>query len=107
MPLPDFKAPPESPKGVPAEIIVRLGGRTHRVAYEPGETLLDALRRAGLPAPFLCEQGLCGTCMVRLVKGDVALRENHVLNEEDLAQGYRLACQSVPVGSVCEIEINA
>lgn len=106
MPLPDSHTPADPHEASPQEIVVRLGGRTHRLAYQPGETLLETMRRAGLPAPFLCEQAICGTCMIRLVKGEVKLRENHVLSDDDLAQGYRLACQGEPVGTACEIEVD-
>jgi hypothetical protein len=40
------------------------------------------------------------------VQGEVALRENHVLSDEDLASGYTLACQGVPSSAVCEIEVD-
>ena len=73
----------------------------------PGQKYeLETMRHAGLPAPFVCEQGVCGTCMARRVKGEVALRENHVLSDSDLASGYTLACQGVPCSEVCEIEIE-
>jgi len=98
--------PPSPPLEVtPEEVIVRLNGRVHRMKYHPGETLLETMRRAGLPTPFVCEQGICGTCMARRLQGEVALRENHVLSEDDLKSGYILACQAVPRGPVCEIEI--
>jgi 3-ketosteroid 9alpha-monooxygenase subunit B len=90
----------------PEEVVVRFNGRLHRLKYHQGETLLETMRRAGLPAPFVCEQGVCGTCMARRVQGEVALRENHVLSAEDLASGYTLACQGVPCSSVCEIEVD-
>jgi 3-ketosteroid 9alpha-monooxygenase subunit B len=102
----DAKAAEPESKGAPEEVIVRRGSRTHRLKYHLGDTLLETMRRGGVPASSLCEQGLCGTCMVRLLQGDVALRENHVLSEQDLAEGYTLACQGVPCGSVCEIEIE-
>jgi 3-ketosteroid 9alpha-monooxygenase subunit B len=91
---------------VPQEVIVRQGGRTHHLKYRRGETLLETMRRGGVLAPHLCEQGVCGTCIVRRVRGDVALRENHVLSERDLAEGYTLACQGVPCSTVCEIDIE-
>jgi len=98
--------PPHSESQVaPEEVIVRQGVRTHRLKYFRGETLLETLRRGGVPAPSLCEQGVCGTCMVKRVKGNVMLRENHVLSDQDLAAGYILACQGVPCDAVCEIEI--
>ena len=90
----------------PKEVVVRLNGRTHRLEYHRGETLLETMRRAGLVTPFVCEQGVCGTCMARRLKGEIALRENHVLSDEDLAAGYTLACQGVPCGNLCEIEIE-
>jgi 3-ketosteroid 9alpha-monooxygenase subunit B len=34
---------------------------------------------------------------VRLLEGEVRLLHNDVLDEEDLAEGIRLACQAVPV----------
>lgn len=89
----------------PEEVVVRINGRTHRLKYHKGDTLLETMRRAGILTPFVCEQGLCGTCMARLVKGEVALRENHVLSDDDLASGYTLACQGVPCSTECEIEV--
>ena len=89
----------------PEDVVVHLHGRVHRLKYHRGDTLLETLRRANLLTPFVCEQGVCGTCMSRLLKGAVLLRENHVLNEQDLASGYTLACQGVPSSEECEIEI--
>jgi 3-ketosteroid 9alpha-monooxygenase subunit B len=85
---------------------VHVSGRTHRLKYYAGETLLETMRYGGVAAPFLCEQGVCGTCMVRRLRGDVQMRENHVLSDQDVADGYTLACQGVPCGPVCEIEIE-
>ena len=89
----------------PEEVVVHLNGRVLRLKYHPGDTVLETLRRANLLTPFVCEQGVCGTCIARLLKGEVVLRENHVLNEQDLASGYTLACQGVPRSAECEIEI--
>jgi 3-ketosteroid 9alpha-monooxygenase subunit B len=102
----DVKPPDLVPALAPQEVLVRQGGRIHRLKYHRGETLLETMRRGGVSAPHLCEQGFCGTCMVRLLVGNVALRENHVLSERDLADGYTLACQGVPCSTVCEIEID-
>jgi 3-ketosteroid 9alpha-monooxygenase subunit B len=99
-------SPPLQLELAPKEVVVRLNGRTHRLEYHRGETLLETMRRAGLITPFVCEQGVCGTCMARRVKGEIALRENHVLSDEDLAAGYTLACQGVPCDNFCEIEIG-
>ena len=92
---------------VPAELLVRLrDGRTQRVAYRAGETLLEAMLRGGIAAPFSCTQGECAACMVRRIQGEVELLQNHILSDEDLAAGYTLACQGVARSAVCEIALD-
>ena len=85
--------------GIPQTFLVVLDGVTHRVAYTAGDTLLDCILAAGLDAPFLCQEGHCGTCMSVLRRGQVVMRENFVLSQRDLEAGYVLACQSEPVSA--------
>ncbi len=82
---------------IPQSFLVVLDGVTHRVSYTAGDTLLDCILAAGLDAPYLCQEGHCGTCMSVLRHGQVVMRANLVLSERDLEAGYVLACQSIPV----------
>jgi ferredoxin len=66
------------------------------VPRRENETLLESARRAGLAPPFSCEAGNCATCMATLVDGEVKMRVNDVLTEEEVAEGYILTCQGVP-----------
>ncbi|MGQ0653707.1 MAG: 2Fe-2S iron-sulfur cluster-binding protein [Betaproteobacteria bacterium] len=55
--------------------------------------------------PFKCGGGLCGTCRCRIEKGlentdAVKDKERRHLTEEDLAAGYRMACQTFISGDV-------
>jgi ferredoxin len=85
------------PSEQPTEtIVVRLDGRKHSVRYQPGDTVLEALRRAGLRPPFSCQAGNCGTCMAFLEVGEVAMRANAVLDADEVAEGWVLTCQAVP-----------
>jgi ferredoxin len=81
---------------LPESIAIRLEGRKHSVAYRPGDTILDAARRAGLRPPFNCQGGNCGTCMAFLEVGQVSMRENNALDADEVAEGWVLTCQSVP-----------
>jgi len=62
----------------------------------PNSTLLSAFQTHGVEAPYACEEGTCGSCMCRVVKGRATLRHNEVLSPDELAEGYILACQAVP-----------
>ncbi|MFD7029807.1 2Fe-2S iron-sulfur cluster-binding protein [Streptomyces sp. NPDC059917] len=82
--------------GVTAE--VDLDGTTHTVAWAPDAPLLDALLAAGVQAPYSCREGACSACCCRVVEGEVKMLRNEVLDRDDLAEGYVLACQAVPSG---------
>ena len=79
-----------------ASIVIRLDRRKHTIGYQPGDTILDAARRAGLTPPFSCERGNCATCMAHLEEGSVAMRANNALSSDEVEAGWVLTCQAVP-----------
>ena len=76
---------------------VDLDGTTSEVSWPESRVLLDALLDAGLDAPYSCRQGNCSACACKLVDGEVKMKENNVLEQEDLDEGWILACQSLPL----------
>jgi 3-ketosteroid 9alpha-monooxygenase subunit B len=95
-----FERPDEVPAvGAESEtesLVVRLDGRKHSVAYEPGDTILDAARRAGLRPPFACQSGNCATCMAYLQGGKATMRVNNALGADEVEEGWVLTCQAIP-----------
>ena len=79
------------------QVTVELEGRTDSVEHRPGTTILQTARQMGMAPPFSCEAGNCATCMARLVEGQVTMRANNALTDEELADGWVLTCQSVPI----------
>ncbi|MFC3608544.1 glycine-betaine demethylase subunit GbcB [Stutzerimonas tarimensis] len=73
-------------------------GKSIRIA--PGETVHSAAVQLGLHIPKACGMGICGTCKVLKVSGEVVMEHNGGITEEDEAEGYILACCSVPQGDV-------
>lgn len=96
-------AAPLAGAAVPAEIVMHLEGKTHRVPYRAGQTLLDAARAAGLQPPFACEEAYCGSCAAKRVRGEIALDRNDVFSAADLAAGWILTCHGRPASAECEI----
>jgi ferredoxin-NADP reductase len=84
-------------------VIFRLGGRTVRAARRSGHTLLQSARSAGLRAPSSCEAGTCATCMARVVQGRAVMRNNEALTNDEVAEGWVLTCQAVPVTPDVEV----
>ncbi len=60
------------------------------------ETILQQAEQAGLDLPYSCRAGICATCRVKLVKGDVEELSGDTLTETEKLQGYILACSCIP-----------
>jgi len=79
------------------------GGKT--VAAPADSNLLRISIRYQGGIPFKCGGGLCGTCKCRIEAGientdAVKPQERRNLTEADLANGYRLACQTFFAGDI-------
>jgi len=89
-----------------ATVAVTLDGRTRRVPFTAGN-ILDSARAAGLPAPFACKAGVCATCRAKVTSGKVEMAVHYGLTDEEVADGYVLTCQSVPVGNGVAVDYDA
>jgi ferredoxin-NADP reductase len=85
-----FAAPPVL-GGEEFTVALASTGATVRVGAE--ETLLAALERAGVHAPYSCQQGFCGTCRTRVLAGDIDHRDA-LLTEPERRDGMMLVCLS-------------
>ena len=87
-------------------VAVTLDGRTRRVPFLAGN-ILDSARAAGLPAPFACKAGVCATCRAKVTRGKVEMAARYGLTDEEVASGYVLTCQSVPLGDGVAVDYDA
>ncbi|RZJ14443.1 MAG: oxidoreductase, partial [Haliea sp.] len=62
-----FAAAPSTLPAGAFEVCLASSGET--VIVRPEESVLDALSRIGVEVPFSCGQGVCGTCLTRVLAG--------------------------------------
>jgi ferredoxin len=79
------------------------GGKV--VDAPPDSNLLRVSLRERGGIPFKCGAGLCGTCRCRIEVGlehtdAVKAKERKHLSDDDLARGFRMACQTFVNGDV-------
>jgi ring-1,2-phenylacetyl-CoA epoxidase subunit PaaE len=94
---------------VPVEAYAQLDGRRRTFAIEGGgrETVLAAGLRQGLDLPYSCRSGVCSTCRVALVEGEVEMDAHDALEDYEIARGYILLCQSYPLTPTLGIDVDA
>jgi ring-1,2-phenylacetyl-CoA epoxidase subunit PaaE len=97
----------EAPPGPGAEVTVLLDGRRSTTTVPAGTPVLDGAQRVRPDLPFACKGGVCGTCRALLVEGEVTMRRNYALEQEELDAGYILTCQSLPVSPTVIVDYDA
>ena len=97
----------EAPAGPGAEVTVLLDGRRSTTTVPAGTPVLDGVQRVRPDLPFACKGGVCGTCRARLVEGEVTMRRNYALEQEELDAGYILTCQSLPASPSVIVDYDA
>lgn len=73
---------------------VELDETAYEFEWPKEKTLLNSMLDAGVPAPHSCTQGQCGACQCTVEGGASHMENNAVLDDGDIADDQRLACQT-------------
>lgn len=73
------------------------------IEVEDGQTILDAALRQGVYIPHACSHGLCGTCKVEILEGEVdyGAASPFALMDMEKDEGKCLACTATPMENTC------
>jgi vanillate O-demethylase ferredoxin subunit len=58
------------------------------------QTVVQALAGAGVDVPTSCEQGVCGTCLTRVIEGEPDHKDMYLTPHEQSANDRFLPCCS-------------
>ena len=101
------KAGPVSGEVTAAAVTATISGKRHAVQLKPGQSILDGLLESGAQPPYSCLAGACSTCMAKVNKGGVKMEVCFALDDEEVAAGYVLACQSHATTEEVDIDFDA
>jgi ring-1,2-phenylacetyl-CoA epoxidase subunit PaaE len=87
-------------------IKLKLYGEIHEIQVQPDENITVAAMRKALDPPFSCQIGACSTCRSKVVSGRVMMDENEALTENEIKNGYVLACQAHPLSDDVYIDMD-
>jgi 3-ketosteroid 9alpha-monooxygenase subunit B len=107
----DFAAPnedagPDFEDALEALLTVKIKGKVHEVTVEGGRSLLSGMLNAGLDVPHSCKVGECASCICRLREGDVERLDNSVLDDDDVAKGWIVACRTRALSKTLRIDFS-
>ena len=95
----------ENVEGIPVTIID--GGKEFHFNMESDyDNILDAALAAGADLPYACKGGVCSTCKCKVVEGEVKMKVNYALEDDEVANNYVLSCQSTPVSEKVTVDFD-
>lgn len=74
------------------QVKLASSGRVITVAQD--QSVIDALAQQGVEIPTSCEQGVCGTCLTRVLDGEPDHRDMYLTSKEQAANNQFLPCCS-------------
>lgn len=90
-----------------ATVTLVLHGRsTQLMVPREGRSILDSALAVRPDAPYACKGGVCATCRCRLVEGKVRMDHAYALEEDEIAAGLVLACQSHPLSDTVKVDFD-
>jgi ring-1,2-phenylacetyl-CoA epoxidase subunit PaaE len=94
-------------EGRTSDVTIVLDGRTTTAAMPQDRSILDAAAAIRSDLPFACKGGVCGTCRARVTTGEVDMRRNYALGDDEVERGFVLTCQSRPVSAAVTVDFDA
>ncbi len=73
---------------------VALARSVMTLQVAPGQTILEAVRAAGVDVPSSCEQGACGTCRCGVIEGEPDHQDIYLSRSEKAAGNQMMICVS-------------
>lgn len=81
------------------DIIIQLKDTEHLVQTSTDESIMQTALKNGLKLIHSCLKGECGSCRAILISGEVDMKNNFSLFEEEVKGGQILLCQSHPLSN--------
>jgi ring-1,2-phenylacetyl-CoA epoxidase subunit PaaE len=97
----------ETVEGPSSQVTIVLDGRSTTLALPRAEAVLDSAQKVRSDLPFACKGGVCGTCRARVTDGEVEMRRNYALDPGEVAAGYVLTCQTLPLTDAVTVDFDA
>ena len=73
---------------------VELARSNREIQVLPGQSILSALKAAGIDVPYSCEEGVCGACMTAVLAGVPDHRDSVLTETERSSNKTMMICCS-------------
>ena len=98
--IPEKSVPQKASIPNESKVTINFKQQNKKIDCDADDSILDAAENDGIDIPYSCRSGTCGTCKVLKLSGDIDMDTHSGLSDDELEQGYVLACVAKPKGLV-------
>ena len=99
-----FSAAPVAGENMVFQIVIKSTGQ--KIIVPPEKTAVQVLAEAGYHIPVSCEQGVCGTCVTKVVEGIPEHRDSFLLDDEKSSNSLFMPCCSRARSDVLVLDLS-
>jgi len=88
------------------EITVILDEETTTFTMKQEKNILNAALEKDLDAPYSCQGGICSSCMAKVTEGKAIMKNNSILSDEEVDEGFILTCEAHPTTEKITIDYD-
>ncbi|MBQ4913440.1 ferredoxin--NADP reductase [Maribacter sp. MMG018] len=96
---------PTLPDGQTSLTVV-LDDEEFQLTMDKKTTVLDAVLKENIDAPYSCQGGVCSSCIARVTEGKAEMAVNQILTDSEIAEGFVLTCQAHPTTPTLKIDYD-
>ncbi len=78
------------------QIEIIYDSSSYKINFKSSEMLLDSILNNNIDVPYSCQGGVCSSCIARIKKGEIEMKTNQILTDQEIKEGLILTCQSIP-----------
>jgi ferredoxin len=75
------------------------------ISVPDDQYILDRAEEEGIRLPASCREGICSSCIAKIISGEVDQSEQKFLQSSEIADGYTVTCVAYPL-SDCTLETH-
>ena len=89
-----------------SEATILFDDLSENITIQNDQTILDAALAKDIEVPYSCQGGVCSSCICKIKEGSAEMKQNSVLTDKEVKEGFVLSCMAVPTSAKLIVDFD-
>lgn len=89
-----------------SEATILFDDLSENITIKNDQTILDAALAKDIEVPYSCQGGVCSSCICKIKEGSAEMKQNSVLTDKEVKEGFVLSCMAVPTSAKLIVDFD-